>query len=90
MQMAKEGAFLVRAASSSKGDYSLSILVSYKEPLIKHLLIKDNGSQLVLQSVGARDTFPHLAALVAYYSKEVFEFPDWQKTVNLLYPVFNQ
>ena len=90
MQLAKEGGFLVRAASSSKGDYSLSVLVSYKEPLIKHLLIRDNGSELVLQSSGAKDTFPHLAALVAYYSKEVFVFSDWQKSINLLYPVLNQ
>ena len=87
MQLGKEGSFLVRAASSAKGDYSLSILVSYKEPLFKHLLIKDIGSELVLQAQGAKSNFPHLASLVAYYSNVEFEFTDYKRKIKLSHPV---
>ena len=87
MQLGEEGGFLVRAASSAKGDYSLSILVSYKEPLFKHLLIKDIGTELVIQAQGARTNFPHLASLVAYYSSVEFEFTDFRKKIKLSHPV---
>ncbi|KAI6645822.1 protocadherin Fat 4-like [Oopsacas minuta] len=87
MQMGEEGGFLVRAASSAKGDYSLSVLVSYQEPLIKHLLIRDIGTELVLQAQGAKTNFPHLAALVAYYSMEEFVFADLQKSIKLTHPI---
>lgn len=88
MQLGKDGSFLVRAASSAKGDYSLSILVSYKEPLFKHLLIKDIGTELVLQAQqDAKTNFPHLASLVAYYSNVEFEFSDFKKKTKLSHPI---
>ena len=90
MQEGRDGTFLMRPASSDKGDYSLSVIVSYREPLFKHLLIRDTGSEIILQAIGMKNTFPHLAALVAHFSKEPMEFEDLKSSVKLLYPILNQ
>lgn len=82
------GAFLLRESSSEAGDYSLSILFSYTEPIIEHLLIKDIGTDLILQSApGSTNQFRNLQTLIEHYQANELFSQKLKRGVTLSLPL---